>query len=169
MLHEILLPAAFLAGVVTFFSPCSIALLPAYISYYLGRPAETGAVPRVSDAPRKGLLRSILLAVAGGILLTFGFVRPFIEVLGANFEYGAVEFAAIGIGTAILVASAYRVGQRLEGVPQAEVDTLRSGVLRGVGFGLTTTLGFFTVFVLVGILVILGAAAIATVLPQVAL
>ncbi|MFQ5919453.1 MAG: cytochrome c biogenesis protein CcdA [Thermoplasmata archaeon] len=168
MLHEIVLSAAFLAGVVTFFSPCSIALLPAYISYYLGRPAETGAVPVGSGTSRKGLLRSILLAVGGGVLLTFGFVRPYVEVLGGSFEYGVVEFVAIGLGTAILVVSAYRVGQYLEEVPRAEVDTLRSGVLRGVGFGLTTTLGFFTFFVLVGILVILGASAIATVLPQVA-
>ena len=168
MLHQILLPAAFLAGVVTFFSPCSIALLPAYVSYYLGRPEETEVVPRGSEAVRKGLLRSILFAVAGGVLLTFGFVRPFIEVLGATFEYGVLEFAAIGIGTTILVVSAYQAGQFLEEVPREEVDTLRSGVFRGVGFGLTTTMGFFTVFVLVGILVILGAAAIATVLPQVA-
>lgn len=168
MLHEIILPAAFLAGVVTFFSPCSIALLPAYISYYLGRPGETETVSVESKTSRSGLLRSIFLAVIGGVLLTYGFVRPFIEVLGANFVYGVAEFAAIGIGTAILVVSAYRAGQYLQEVPPDEVDALRSGVLRGVGFGLATTTGFFTFIVLVGVLVILGAVAIAEILPQVA-
>ena len=168
MLHEVLLPAAFLAGVVTFFSPCSVALLPAYISYYLGRPGETEVISRASEGSRKGLLRSIFIAVLGGVLLTYGFVRPFIEVLGANFEYGLFEFVAIGVGTTILVVSAYRVGHYLDEIPRDEVDTLRSGVLRGVAFGLATTTGFFTLFVLVGILVILGATAITEVLPQVA-
>jgi cytochrome c-type biogenesis protein len=168
MLHEIVLPTAFLAGVLTFFSPCSIALLPTYISYYLGRSEEGAAGGEGGEVSRSGLLRSIYFAVLGGVLLTYGFVRPYIEVLGANFAYGVADFAAIGVGTAILVVSAHRAGRHLEAVPPEEVEDLRSGVRRGVGFGLSTTAGFFTFILVVGVLVILGAAGIANALPQVA-
>lgn len=168
MLHEILLPTAFLAGVLTFFSPCSIALLPTYISYYLGRPEEATSAARASEVSKTGLLRAIYLALFGGVLLTVGFVRPFIEVLGANFTYGPADFAAIGIGTVILVAFAYRAGQYLLAVPPHELAELRSGVWRGVGFGLATAAGFFSFILFVGALVILGSTAIADVLPPVA-
>lgn len=166
MLHEVLIPAAFVAGVVTFFSPCAVALLPTYISYYIGRPEEDLGVE--GESSRVGLVRSLFLAILGGALVTLGFVRPYLEVVGATLVHGPIDVTLIVLGTVILVLFAHRAAVKFRSVSEDEVEGLRSGVKRGLGFGLATTAGFFTLFLLVGGAVLLGASAFVAYLPHVA-
>lgn len=70
---------AFGAGMVTTVSPCSIAMLPAYVSLYLGE-REEGFWARSS-------LRRSLRAPAMGVVVTFGFV-VFFGVMGAILSIG---------------------------------------------------------------------------------
>lgn len=70
MVDTVLMQLAFSAGVVTFFSPCSYALLPAYISYYLGR--VSGEERNISS------LRGALKGVGVGTAATLGFLSVFI-------------------------------------------------------------------------------------------
>ncbi len=58
---------AFSAGILAFLNPCSFALLPAYLSYFLGRETEEP----------KNTLSSILRGVKYGSVATLGFIVVF--------------------------------------------------------------------------------------------
>lgn len=60
------LPAmAFLAGVLSFFSPCSFPLLPSYIAYYVGREKEGGTI-------KKGFMQGLQPAL--GIIVFYSLI-----------------------------------------------------------------------------------------------
>ncbi len=91
-----LLPFSFLAGVATFFSPCFGAMLPAYVSAYLGQPdagASTGWMRRggqglvLGAMVSAGFLTSFagLGALFGLVGSTLGRYLPWIAVLIALF------------------------------------------------------------------------------------
>lgn len=82
---------AFGAGVVTFFNPCGFALLPAYVSYYLGQqnnPGElpSGVFPDVTSFWLKsgwqGL--SLGLIVSAGFFTVFGLLGLLFSLLGGS-------------------------------------------------------------------------------------
>lgn len=70
---EVLASSAFAAGVIAFFSPCSYPMLPAYISYFLGKGVKDQKKPAVKSA---------LEGVKFGGAATLGFFSVFI-VMGA--------------------------------------------------------------------------------------
>ena len=72
------LSVALVAGALVALNPCSVPLLPAFLSYYLG--AEHGRFPRA----RSGLLHGLLI----GALLTLGVVGVF-TAIGLPLVYGA--------------------------------------------------------------------------------
>ncbi len=72
------IPVALVAGLVSFFSPCVIPLLPGYLSYATGL---TGA-ELADGSPRRGRM------VAGSALFVLGFTVVFMS-------YGAL-FGALG-------------------------------------------------------------------------
>lgn len=102
-MNETLLGAvtfAFAAGVTTFFSPCSYALLPGYVGYYVSTtggetPPLTGAVARGTAAATGAVA---VLAVLSGIALVAGDV---LERTLPALEYG-VAVALIVLGGWIL-------------------------------------------------------------------
>ncbi|MCB1513141.1 MAG: cytochrome c biogenesis protein CcdA, partial [Hyphomicrobiaceae bacterium] len=65
MLHDVTLPAALLAGLISFLSPCVLPLVPPYLIYLTGatieQVANTGDVAR----SRRAVLLSALLFVLG--------------------------------------------------------------------------------------------------------
>ncbi len=73
----IALPVALLAGVVSFFSPCVVPLLPGYVSYAAGM----GATDVVEGRGHKGHM------LAGMVLFVLGFTAVFV---GAGVAFGAV-------------------------------------------------------------------------------
>lgn len=68
---ELLAGLAFSAGIIAFFNPCSYAMLPAYISYVLGRETERRRKPAINSA---------LEGASFGAAATLGFLSVFIAV-----------------------------------------------------------------------------------------
>jgi cytochrome c biogenesis protein CcdA len=124
--------AAFAAGVLSFFAPCAVAMLPAYISYYLR--GEAGA----ADAPvRRGP------AWAAALLLVTGL---------ALLALALADYELVTSGRAAL--SALPVALLLAGLAAAGLGAwlrLGSGFARPLQLGGLTALGILAVFALLGL------------------
>jgi cytochrome c-type biogenesis protein len=106
------LPVALLAGLVSFFSPCVVPLLPGYLSYATG----LGAAEVVEGTRRRGRM------LAGASLFVLGFAVVFVitgVVAGAAgrrlAEYHVIISRVLGVVVILLgliFAGVLRVGQR---------------------------------------------------------
>ena len=106
------LPVALLAGLVSFFSPCVVPLLPGYLSYATG----LGAAEVVEGSPRRGRM------LAGASLFVLGFAVVFVitgVVAGSAgrllAEYRDVISRVLGvviIMLGLIFAGVLRIGQR---------------------------------------------------------
>lgn len=79
------IPIAVIAGVVSFFSPCSLPLVPGYLSYVAGVAGEESSITRELRGEAGGRRSR---AVAGAVLFVVGFAAVFTS-------YGAL-FGAFG-------------------------------------------------------------------------
>jgi cytochrome c-type biogenesis protein len=106
------LPVALLAGLVSFFSPCVVPLLPGYLSYATG----LGAAEVVEGTPRRGRM------LAGASLFVLGFAVVFVitgVVAGSAgrllAEYRSMITRVLGVLIIVLgliFAGILRIGQR---------------------------------------------------------
>jgi cytochrome c-type biogenesis protein len=106
------LPVALLAGLVSFFSPCVVPLLPGYLSYATG----LGAAEVVEGSPHRGRM------LAGASLFVLGFAVVFVitgVVAGSAgrllAEYRDVITRVLGVLIIVLgliFAGVLRIGQR---------------------------------------------------------
>ncbi len=89
---------SFAAGMIATINPCGFALLPAYLSLFLGRPEDAEA----ENTPVRRFLKSILLSlvVTAGFVLMFGAVGLIIAA-GGNFLTDAIDWAGLIIGIAL--------------------------------------------------------------------
>ncbi|HSH83379.1 MAG TPA: cytochrome c biogenesis protein CcdA [Herpetosiphonaceae bacterium] len=143
---------AFMAGMLATVNPCGFAMLPAYVSYYLGAKE-----PEFGDrAIFHRLVRSLLLglAITAGFVLLFGAVGLVISA-GGRALIRLVPWAAAGIGLVlILIGVALLWGRRLH-VPTVNIGVARAPGWRGIflfGIGyaiasLSCTLPIFLVVV----------------------
>lgn len=112
MIDGVLLGFAYGAGAASFFSPCSVGLLPAYIGYYLGTDEEKGHSSRAATTPS--------------------------DPVEGERELVVHERADV------------------------ETSSVAGGVFHGAGLGLVASLGFFALFLTVGLVVSgLGTAFLA--------
>lgn len=91
------LALAFAAGLVATVNPCGFAMLPAYLSYFMGLTDE-------SDTSRLGALRMALTVgavVSGGFLLVFGIAGVLI-VAGFRVVIDFIPWLAIVIGVGVV-------------------------------------------------------------------
>ncbi len=166
---DLILGLAFGAGALAFFSPCSVAMLPAYLAYFLGgatRPGEESpralTVAANGGGPRWVAPASALSFVAAGTLLLFALVNSLRQnTLGfarseVAFSLSGLVLFAVGIATL-----AYGLNK---GVRFGEV---REGLLRGLVIGAVTSLGIATVLGSLGLSVLGGASFIQAYLPGV--
>jgi len=126
---------AFGAGLVATVNPCGFALLPSFVSYYLGarRPGvESGGA--LGDALAAGLvLTAGFLAVFGSVGLAFA--------MGARAVVQIVPWAAIGIGIVLVALGVWLLAGRHIAV-RLPVVTQRAGEQRSVfAFGVAYGLG----------------------------
>lgn len=110
---------AFAAGMVATLNPCGFALLPAYLSYYLGQTGEA------DDASTP---RALLRAVAVGASLTAGFLLVF-GVMGVAWSAVSSSVgerlpwvtAALGVGVVVLGIAMLRGYEPVVRLPHLDV------------------------------------------------
>lgn len=82
---DLLLLQAFLAGVLTFFAPCSVAMLPAMVAYYLGQPRKSPEPLSAIFPAKEGNRRlAATLLVTGGAWVLLGLLHAFRTRTGAT-------------------------------------------------------------------------------------
>lgn len=124
-------PLALLAGVVSFFSPCILPLVPAYLSYATGL-----AVTDIADGAvrRSRMLTGALLFVSG-----FGVVFVALGVAAGSlgwFTWRHMDSFTIVLGL-LMIAS----GVLFLGLVPSPGNTIRLRALPGVGLGFAPILG----------------------------
>jgi cytochrome c-type biogenesis protein len=133
------LPVALLAGLVSFFSPCVVPLLPGYLSYATG----LGAAEVVEGSPRRGRM------LAGASLFVLGFAVVFVitgVVAGSAgrllAEYRDVITRVLGvviIMLGLIFAGVLRIGQRDLRLHRIPAVGVAAAPLVGVVFALGWT------------------------------
>ncbi len=91
---ELALSFPFTLGIVAAFNPCGFAMLPAYLSYFMGLEDESATAPKL-----KNILRALLV----GLVLTAGFVLVF-GTFGVLFSLG-LSRSAIADNTGYFTAA----------------------------------------------------------------
>ena len=76
MIHDVSFPAALIAGLVSFLSPCVLPLVPPYLIYLTGATIEQVA----TDEPNAAAKRAVMISAA---LFVLGFSTVFVA-LGAS-------------------------------------------------------------------------------------
>src|SRR6201982_219217 len=76
MIHDVSIPAALIAGVVSFLSPCVLPLVPPYLVYLTGATIEHVA----NDESRSSSKRAVMISA---LLFVLGFSTVFVA-LGAS-------------------------------------------------------------------------------------
>jgi cytochrome c biogenesis protein CcdA len=146
-----LLIAAYAAGVLMFFAPCSVGLLPAYLTYYFTH--DGGSDARSNDTTTNGssgsfarqllLANGVLLFLAGAIPL-FYMATAGIRLLLPGYEI-VVTLAKLGTGSYLPPVAAVFLGTGL-----SIAATGRRGAVRGLRIGGIATLGIVLLYLLVG-------------------
>jgi len=65
MIHDVTIPAALAAGIISFLSPCVLPLVPPYLIYLTGATIEHVASDRVQAASKRAVMLSALVFVLG--------------------------------------------------------------------------------------------------------
>jgi cytochrome c-type biogenesis protein len=102
-MHNPTIPIAFLAGLVSFLSPCVLPLVPGYLSYMAGvGTSEAGAGPggatRTKSLPAAAVAATFVL----GFTLVFVALGATVTVLGSFLKDNQLLFARVG-GVVIIV------------------------------------------------------------------
>ncbi|MEE6209259.1 integral membrane transporter [Salarchaeum sp. III] len=146
-----LLVAAYAAGVLMFFAPCSVGLLPAYLSYFYtqGEDAVRADQSDASGPVRIAfLVNGILVFLVGAIPLFYMSVAG-IRVLLPGYEL-IVPLAKLGTGSYYPPVAVVVVGTLL-----MLLGLGRRAVIDGLRVGGFVTAGVVTVYLLIGGVVLL--------------
>ena len=65
MIHDVSIPAAFIAGIISFLSPCVLPLVPPYLIYLTGASIERVASGEAKSASRRAVMISAAVFVLG--------------------------------------------------------------------------------------------------------
>jgi cytochrome c-type biogenesis protein len=133
------LPVALLAGLVSFFSPCVVPLLPGYLSYATG----LGAAEVVEGSPRRGRM------LAGTSLFVLGFAAVFVmtgvvagsagQLLAAYRDVITRVLGVVIIMLGLIFAGVLKIGQRDLRLHRIPVVGVAAAPLVGVVFALGWT------------------------------
>lgn len=142
---------ALLAGALATLNPCGFAVLPAFLSYYVG--ADDDHLPRASSRGLQGIL--VGLTVSAGFLAVFS-VLGIPVVLGIGQVSNAVPWIGLALGLAMVGAAIATLSGRSIGLRARAPRIARNGrgvrttFLFGLGYGLASlgcTMPIFLVLV----------------------
>ncbi len=133
------LPVALLAGLVSFFSPCVVPLLPGYLSYATG----LGAAEVIAGTNRRGRMLAGTSLFVLGIAVVFVTTGAVVGRLGmAVLEYADLISRILGvvvIGLGLVFLGVLRVGQRDLRIHRVPAVGVAAAPLVGVVFALGWT------------------------------
>ena len=138
-MSDVNLAFAFTAGIVATINPCGFAMLPAYISYFLG--IEATSSPSLASSFTRALVTGSV--VSAGFLFVFG-IAGLLVSLGFTAIRGIVPWIAIGVGvTLIILGCLVSSGRRIDiALPKFSGGTdgknLRSLVIFGVSYAVAS-------------------------------
>lgn len=163
MIETALIIIAISAGFLSFLSPCGVVILPAFISYYIGRKDKGEEEP----AYKRGFMGAKLgLYAALGIISIFSLVGILILVLG-NFIKTLIPWFTIIVGVVLLIvgflmlfdksfhfslpSKVERLADRLKSsaYKKDNVHDFTKFYLFGIGYGLAVMSCTLPVFLLV--------------------
>lgn len=137
MLDAALLLFAFSAGVLAFLNPCGIALLPAFVAYYLKKGQN-----RVLDALKVGV------SVSLGFFVAFSLAAAIVLAAGSFFLRYAPSLAIliggllVALGVFMLLGKTHLslplISSMGHGLQQKAPSGLKSFFLYGLGYGLAS-------------------------------
>ncbi len=97
----------FLQGIVSFFSPCVLPLIPLYIGYLSGGTGVRGEDGRIYYKRSKVMLHTVFFVI--GISFTFFLLGLGVSALGSFFQTNQLLFARIG-GILVVLFGLYQLG-----------------------------------------------------------
>ncbi len=138
-MSDVNLAFAFTAGIVATINPCGFAMLPAYISYFLG--IEANSTPNIGTSITRALVTGSV--VSAGFLIVFGSAGLLFS-LGFTAIREVVPWAAICVGLALIILGCFVTsGRRIDiALPKLGAGTndrnLRSLVVFGVSYAVAS-------------------------------
>ena len=171
-LPEISLLLAFLAGIVSFLSPCVLPVVPAYIVFISGVTMEELGSQGASRARRKALFHSIYFSI--GFLAVFMTLGASATVFGQAFNRLLPEISRLGgliiIGFGLFLLGWIRLPSlakdmrfQLKVQPSSYIGTLGAGIIFGAGWTpcIGPLLGTILLYVTMGFSVAKGVLLLA--------
>jgi len=126
----------FTAGMLAFINPCGVAMLPAYVSYYLGLSSTSTGKPLSPRLVARGVLLGVL--ATAGFMAVFGGAGMVFSLAGSwLIKYVPWLASVVGAGVALLGAALALGKTSLARIPQPDAGNL----LRGGGMRLFAAFG----------------------------
>lgn len=97
----------FLQGILSFFSPCVLPLIPLYIGYLSGGTGVTGEDGRIYYKRSKVMIHTVCFVI--GISFTFFLLGIGVSALGSFFRSNQLLFARLG-GILVILFGLYQLG-----------------------------------------------------------
>ncbi|MDY6788878.1 MAG: cytochrome c biogenesis protein CcdA [Candidatus Nanohaloarchaea archaeon] len=137
------------AGILSFFAPCSLAIFPGYMGYFLSETNANGKI-QASKLGSIAALGMILFYASAGLFISFiGGISSVQSILGIGVPLMAIILGAVGIyflkGQTINMNKITELGGRLYSKDKA---TNRNLFLFGFGYSLSSIACIFPVFLL---------------------
>lgn len=128
---------SFLQGVVAFFAPCAVALLPGYILAFISR--KTGDHPSLWNRLWRGM-KLALLSIAG-LMLIYGIAGVAI-VIAAELLKAYMKWITVAMGSGIILLGFLMVaGKNISVSLNVNQPTQKSEMAEAFGFGIAYAIG----------------------------
>src|ERR1700740_2912312 len=101
MIHDVSIPAALIAGLVSFLSPCVLPLVPPYLVYLTGATIEHIENEETASASRRAVMTSALLFVLG-FSTVFVLLGASASLIGATVHAWSAQLSVLA-GIVIIV------------------------------------------------------------------